>query len=268
MSRKSIKFSTKSSRQSSLSMGGNFSASAHIVGMNVPFKLAQGTSGVGCITSNNTGPSLSNVTDVVIDPYTLGSRCALLAAEFAQWKVSRMTIQYVSDMTSSGVVNTQGGPSTTPSYGSRPFALGWHRDPSVLVTTHPTIMETGGISNNTSRNSKVINLPPSAWLYTSTTTSYAGSAIDNRMTAHGSLSGAFVDASTTAAATYGRIVICYDLSFRYPQNASVIGESISSLLPSLSSSTIINCEQKEEQKSEILAPQLGWKLVPSFGGKR
>jgi len=47
--------------------------------------------------------------------------------------------------------------------------------------------------------------------------------IDNRTVCHGALVASFVDASTTAAATYGRFVFTYALQFRYPVNASVIG---------------------------------------------
>lgn len=204
----------------------SFAASSRLVGMSEPFKVAQATSGVGCLTSNLTGVSLTAGTNFALDPFAIGSRCALFANLFQQWRVNRIELQYEADSTNSGVVNTQGGPSTTPSYGSRPFAIGWNRDPSLLNVIHTSIVEAGGVMTNTSRNSPVLRIPRSPWLFTGTVGAYLGSGIDLRLAAHGNISAAFVDASSTATATYGRIVIKYDLSFRYPQNFSNIGSSI------------------------------------------
>lgn len=205
------------------SLKGPFTAIGRVTGKNTPFKLAQTTSGLGAISANNTGPSLTAVSQVYIDPYTLGSRAALLAAEFAQYRVAAMTIQYIADTTASGVVNSQSGPTTTPSYGSRPFALGWFKDPTVTPGSNVAIVEAGGFNHNTARDSRVLKIPSSPWLWTSSANGYPATAADLRLTAHGMLACQFVDASTTAAATYGRFEICWDIEFRYPHNVSVIG---------------------------------------------
>jgi len=253
------KRNAKGSRSQPYSGFNQYAPISRVVGRNVPFKITQATSGTGCISNNNTGPTLSNVNTVPLTPYTLGSRCALISAEFAQWRVRRMAVQYETDATASGVVNTQSGPSTTPSYGSRPFALGWNRDPDITFSTHPAIVEAGGLSHNTSRDSPVIRLPRSGWLYTSTTTGYPGSGIDLRMCAHGNLLASYVDASTTATATYGRIIISYDIEFRYPQNSSVIGAALS-----LKDKNNKN-EQKEPEEKKINNSQAGSIASSWFG---
>lgn len=173
-----------------------------------------------------------------------------------------MEIQYESDTTLSGVVNTQGGPSTTPSYSSRPFAMGWNRDPSVLNVAHTSIVEAGGVMTNTSRNSPVLRIPKSPWLFSGTVGSYLAAGYDLRQTAFGNFAAAFVDASTTATATYGRLVIKYDLSFRFPMNLSLIGvQTITSLMkiPLLDTSKCIEQEQKS-QKEDNKRDVKGWFL--------
>jgi hypothetical protein len=222
--RKNIKRRPKTGRGTGLASAGTFSAMAVVTGRNTAFKLTQTTSGVGCISNNNTGPTLSSLTSVYIDPYTIGSRCALLAAEFAQYRIRAMTIQYRTDATNSGVVNSQSGPTTTPSYGSRPFAMGWSKDPTIAPATAVSIVEIGGFSHNTSRDAKPLRLPSSPWLFTSSAASYPASAADIRLAAHGIFCAAFIDASTTAAATYGRFELTWEVEYRYPLNASVIGE--------------------------------------------
>jgi hypothetical protein len=132
-----------------------------------------------------------------------------------------MVIQYISDETSSGVVDQPAGPGTTPSYGNRAFALGWIRDVAVLPSSADYIVEFGGRDCNTSRNMSIV-VPPSGWLWCSSSGS-SPSVIDQRMCAHGMLVGRFRTTSTTAAATYGRIDISYDLSFRYPMDQSLVG---------------------------------------------
>jgi hypothetical protein len=236
-----------------------FASIAFITGKNVPFKLAQNTSGTGCISANNTGPSITSVNSVLIDPYTIGSRAALLAAEFAQWRVRSLTIEYDPDVTSSGVVNSQSGPTTTPSYGSRPFAMGFSKDPIYLPSTHPGVMEIGGVSLNTSKRG-ILKLPSSQWLWASTTTGYStGSLIDNRTVSHGAFVASFVDASTTAAATYGRFVFTYALQFRYPVNANVIGATLNN---NVSPERVTEEEEKKIDYADLSASYLLVKKNP------
>lgn len=207
---------------------GHFSSICHLTGKNEPLKLTQGTSGTGCLTSQNTGPSITNGSNLLITPFAIGSRSALFAALFAQWKVRRIQIQYCPDATGSGVVNSASGPTSSPSYGSRQVAMSWNKDPDIQPSTHFAIIETGGVAFNSARSSR-LTFPSSGWLWTSTTTAYAATGIDLRMCSHGVFNAAFIDASTTASATYGRFIFTYDLSFRYPQNVSVIGDPKRSL---------------------------------------
>jgi hypothetical protein len=99
----------------------------------------------------------------------------------------------------------------------------WNKDPGVIGTTHVAIMEMGGIALNTARRGQV-RVGKTGWLWTSSSAAYSlNQVMENRMCAAGMFSASFVDASTTAAATYGRFVFTYNVSFRYPQNSSVIG---------------------------------------------
>lgn len=207
----------------SKSGGYGFKSICRVTGRTDAYKMSQTTSGLGCITTNLTSVSVTAGLNILLTPYSIGSRLALLAAEFAQWRVRRFTIRYKSDTTASGVVNSVSGPTTTPSYGSRPFVMCWGKDSDILPSTHATMVEMGGVQTNTSRNT-TLRLPGSAWLWTSTVSAYStGNPIDNRTVSHGTFNAAFVDASTTAAATYGRFEFTYDVLFRFPQNSSVIG---------------------------------------------
>jgi len=213
----------RGNQKSGATRRGVFSAISHDVGRNEPYKLTQAASGVGCISSNNTGPSVTSALNIIITPYSIGSRCALLAAQFAQWRVNSLIIAYVPDCTPSGVATSVNGPVTSPAYQSRPFAMVWGKDPDVLPSTHIAMMEMGGVASNVARGCR-IRVGKTGWLWSSSSQSYSGAnIIDNRMCSAGTFSAAFADTSTTNTATYGRFVWTYNLSFRYPQNASVIG---------------------------------------------
>lgn len=199
-----------------------FAAGAIVTARQPSFKVQQGTSGVGAITSNLTGASLTNASNIRLSPFAIGSRFGLFANLYAQWRVRRMVVQYIPDETASGVLDQpQGAITASVSYGNRAFAMGWNKDPSITLATADNVVEAGGQDCNTTRG-KTLVLPASGWLWTSST-SASPSAIDERVSAHGQLSIIFRQTSTTTATTYGRVDISAEVEFRYPENASIVG---------------------------------------------
>jgi hypothetical protein len=235
-----------------------FPSSATMCVRQPSFKLQQGTSGTGALTSNLSGISITNATNVRINPFTLGSRTALMGALFSQWRVKRMIIQYIPDETASGVLDQpQGAITASVSYGNRAFAMGWFKDPSAAPSTADYVLEFGGRDGNTTRGMTVV-VPPSGWLWVSTTGS-SPSTIDQRMSAHGVLCCLFRTTSTTTATTYGRIDISAEIEYRYPENSSVVGLSELSQMLNRKFSTLLSVKEDSEEK--VVSPS----SLPSRG---
>jgi len=229
-----------------------FPSGAVVTARQPSFKLQQGTSGTGAITSNLTGVSLTNASNIRIDPFSIGSRIGLFANLYCQYRVRRMVIEYIPDETSSGVLDQPAGAGTTPSYGNRSFAMGWNKDPSITLTTADGVVEFGGQDGNTSRR-MTLRVPASDWLWNSTT-SASPTGIDDRMACHGQLSAIFRTTSTTTATTYGRIDISLEIEFRYPAQTSIVG----------------NVEAKERTELLVAADTYGDQRKPpdTYGDRR
>jgi hypothetical protein len=222
--------SKKSSRNSKRSNG--FSNSAmqsticrtRITG--VPFRITQTTSGTGGITTVESSSSLSSAASIALDPYTIGGRFQLLANNFLQYRLVRGRITYVPDCTSTGLIETVSGFSTTPSYAARPFAIGVFKDSALSTINYNSILDAGGKWGSTAVG-KVLTLPRSDWLWTSTTTA-SPTTIDLRTVAFGKLYFAYFNASTTATASFGHLIIQLDVEYKgVVNNAPVLGAALS-----------------------------------------
>lgn len=215
----------------------------------IPFRITQTTSGTGAITSVESGLSLTASNSAAIDPYSIGGRANHFASQFLRYRIERIMIQFVSDETSSGVVESVSGATTTPSYASRVFAMGLFRDPALSTITYENLVAMGGFIGNTSRNMKA-RFRGSPWLFTSTT---AGSPtnIDLRMTAPYKLYFEFQNNSTTAAASYGHLVFNITWLFQGAiDNAVPLGRSLPPpQTPTSNSFEVLGDDDDEKQES-------------------
>jgi hypothetical protein len=203
-----------------------FPSVATATGRTVSFSMTQTTSGMGSITQLTSQDSgLANDTFAPLTPFVIGGRCGFLASEFAQWRVKRMTIQYITNETTSGGVDDVTGAATglLPQV-NRAFAYGWGKDPSLTteVANAFNVIEYGGFQCTTSRNGRKLVLPSSGWLWTSTISS-SPTDIDWRMCAHGVFYSIYNQASTTNSRTYGRFEVCFDVEYRFPSDHDPIG---------------------------------------------
>jgi len=135
-----------------------------------------------------------------------------LLSNYLQYRVVRGSLRYVPDGTSSGVMETVAGGTAAPTYADRTFAMGIFLDPALSTISFENIWASGGTVGNTSRQ-HTLQLPPSGWLWTSTTTA-SPTTIDLRMTAFGKLYFAYGVASTTASASYGQLLLTIEFEGR------------------------------------------------------
>jgi hypothetical protein len=196
-----------------------------------PFAVASTTSGnAGFVTANST--NISNFVNTInLDPFTLSGRLELFAALFLEYRFKFLKVRYIpSGESDSGVVENDGAATTTPGYNSRAFCWGFVQDPAISTSGYGALVEFGGTINNVSRKSSLIlrggNI--NRWRYVSTTTS-SPSTIDLRMVAPVQLRWYFKN-NSTAAATYGDIIVDCVVQFRSPStNATPIGISYISI---------------------------------------
>jgi hypothetical protein len=135
-----------------------------------------------------------------------------LGNNFQQYRIVRGRLTYVPDGSSNGLVEIVSGPTAAPTYAARPFAFGIFKDPALSTIQYNAILDAGGKFGNTSKG-KVLTIGPSDWLWTSTT-SASPTTIDLRETAFGKLYFAYFNASTTATASFGHIILQLDVEFK------------------------------------------------------
>jgi len=213
-----------------------------------PFRITQASSGTGGLTTVESNASLTAANSVVLDPYTIGGRLSLMANLFTEYRFTKLKLTYVpDDTTASGVIETAGGPTTTPSYANRSFAIGLATDPALSTLQFDSLVEMGGKISNTTRSVTLVagGGALNRWRYTSTTAAYASATtIDFRMVAPLKLYFAYFIASTTATASYGNIVMDATVQFRGSvDNAGVLGATLKVSEP----------DEKDEEKIDLAA---------------
>lgn len=246
---------TKSSGQRRFKRRGqNLSSSVNAIVsvpiLDQPFTITSATSGTGGFTTLQGPGAVTATNSVNLDPFNLGARIFAIAGEFLMYRCKRLRIKFIPWTSSSGVVSTPAGATSTPSYLSRPFVWGFVQDPAISTLTYATLRSFGGVFGQSDRPSTLLlkGAALNRWLYVSTTVSSASppSAIDLRMVDLGQLRWYFGDSSSTNTATHGVIEIDGLFEFRYPaNNSSPIGVPLPSFLPP----TVIN-KDKNEQKEE------------------
>jgi hypothetical protein len=186
----------------------------------VAFNVTQATSGVGLLTGHVWQSGLTAATNVIFDPFEASGRFYIMGSNWSQWRLKRASARYVPIVSGSGVVGTPAGGTTTPTYAVREFAFGFTGDPGYGPNNYDSILSIGGRTCSTSRGF-TYNLSQASrkWLYTTAVAS--PDADELRITACGQFCASFFDTSTTAAATYGVIILDYTVQFRNPVNNSV-----------------------------------------------
>jgi hypothetical protein len=164
---------------------------------------------------------------MVLDPYIIGGRFAIFAAQYQQYRIKSGFVKYRPDCSPNGLVDMAGGPSSaTVTYENRAFALGIFKDPALSSITYENILQTGGFYGSTTKGF-TLRVPSSGWLWTSTTAS-SPTTIDLRMTSFGKMFFAYFIASTTATASYGHLEFSLVIEFKGTiDNAALLGKVIS-----------------------------------------
>jgi len=195
------------------------------------FVIAQGTSGNGGFTTLASASSSTLLNGFALDPFQIGGVPYRMASTFLQWRLKWVKLDYIPQTTLSGVTNTIVGPTSAPTYANRNFAWALMGDPEALYTTYTSILvSNSGVASNTAKRSSLFAKGGtlSSWRYTTTTTGPSPTSIDLRMVAPMTVRFAFVEASTTAAFTYGTVIISGLAEFRYEQDFTApIGLSLS-----------------------------------------
>jgi hypothetical protein len=101
--------------------------------------------------------------------------------------------------------DTTAGGTAAPTYAARPFSIGIFIDAALSTISYENIIAAGGSYGNTSK-SRALRLPRSPWLWTSATGG-SPTTVDLRMVCFGKLYFSFFNASTTATASYGHLIL-------------------------------------------------------------
>lgn len=190
-------------------------AVAHVQGATADY--AVGSDGATTNVFGSVGSPTSTVSGVILDPFGLDTRAAAIAANFAEWKLNAVSIEYVQRTSASAN-----------------FAIGWSDDPGVNITAtfaRCAALEASRVFNLGSGMKQVFRFRPRAgWLRTSS----AGESTiaSHRLTSAGVLLARW-DAAPSSG-NYGALLIKYDLSFRSPcvsQTVNIVDGEIRIKLP-------------------------------------
>lgn len=219
-----------------------------------PFSVEQASSGTGGISSSggSSGTSLTAVSSVKIDPFSIGGRLAYTAGMWLQYKLNYLELEFLPDASCTGYLENIAGGTTTPVMINRDFAWALLRDPAAVnAYSYTDLLVSGGDYGTTTRKHK-LRIGSSPWLFTSTTSSYSiATTIDFRQAAPAILRFAFRQASTTGTQRYGLIICRASVSFRGPLvNTTVIGLSAPSDVTLLSQSNPLSQPENQDEKTE------------------
>jgi hypothetical protein len=188
------------------------------------FKVTQASSGTTCLTPNDWVGSITSNNYALLNPVSAGGRFADAAALFQFWRLVNLTLEYFPDMSGSGILENVAGGTTTPTYGSRTFAIGFQKDPATSNFLSPMgfseIVAQGGRISDTSRSFRMRGDFNGKWLYTNDSATSPTIPLESRFTAACSITSSFFTNSTTAAATYGFIRLSFTAQFKTPINDS------------------------------------------------
>lgn len=220
------------------------------------FLVEQAASGNGGFTSSASAASITAANGFPLDPFNVGGHLYHMASLFSEWRLRWVRIDYIPYSTPSGVMSTVSGTTSSPSYGSRNFAMGIMDDPDFTPVTYNGIVISGkSVESNTAQR---VSLSHSSgalrtWRFTSTTGS-SPTTIDLRMTAPADVRFAYQQTSTTNVVTYGNIIVTGLVDFRgVIDNFAPVGifsrPSFIALKPSVD-------EQKQNKNSK--SEKSGW----------
>jgi len=213
MSFKSKQNKTKNGRRRN---GGG--AVVRISGQTLSFNIQQTTGGNGGFSDQESkGPSSASNT-VVINPFNIGGRLYYFASLFDEWKLHKISVHYEPYIGPTGSPSTPSGAQNSGGLLNRAVAMCFVGDPATAITGYNACVAAGGVQFRTCERRTLLSrgFEVGNWLYTSTSTPTAITAMDYRQTSPGNLCMAFQDNSTTNNTTYGGITIRWTVSFRSP----------------------------------------------------
>jgi hypothetical protein len=104
------------------------------------------------------------VNSCFLDCFSIGGRLANLATDFIQYRIKSGSFRFRSANSASGVTNTTGAATSSPTYSQVQFCYGVSRDPTLAPTNFNEAVDYGGILTMSSKMSSC-PIPPTGWKF-------------------------------------------------------------------------------------------------------
>jgi hypothetical protein len=178
-----------------------------------------------------------------LDPFAVGGRFLQIAELYMQYRIHSCVARFRPLISTSGVSESTGAATSTPTYAEREFVMGFTKDPIFIPVSYDNAVEMGGQRGRTS-NSVSCRYGSSRWLWCELPG--GPTFADYRQCMFGTLFAYYANASTATTPTYGEITLDICASFRWPRD-----NTISHLAPVFRDRQLLFLE-KEEKKEDYV----------------